>query len=152
MPFNIPVPIFAAIISWVLAQLIKTVHHVFKYKTFDKERLAGAGGMPSAHSAGVAALCVSVGQIDGYQSTTFSIAVIFAFTTFYDAMSVRWNSGLHARELNRLRKGDEREVEEHIPAINLGKRGKFKEHLGHTPAEVVVGILFGIAMGYVLSM
>ena len=40
-----------AVVSWCAAQILKTSIHLFKHGEFKKERLSGAGGMPSSHSA-----------------------------------------------------------------------------------------------------
>ena len=40
-----------SVIAWISAQLIKTLLDFIKHKQFDRHRLAGAGGMPSSHSA-----------------------------------------------------------------------------------------------------
>ena len=45
------VMLVAAIIGWVSAQIIKTIIHLIETKKFDPERILGAGGMPSSHSA-----------------------------------------------------------------------------------------------------
>ena len=39
------------VVSWMVAQLLKTIIHLFTKGEFKRERLAGAGGMPSSHSA-----------------------------------------------------------------------------------------------------
>ena len=38
------------VVSWMVAQLLKTIIHLFTKGEFKRERLAGAGGMPSSHS------------------------------------------------------------------------------------------------------
>ena len=42
-----------AILCWLSAQLLKTLLNFLKTRRFNPERLVGAGGMPSAHSASV---------------------------------------------------------------------------------------------------
>ena len=39
------------LISFISAQIIKTALFAIKQKTFNPERITGAGGMPSSHSA-----------------------------------------------------------------------------------------------------
>ena len=50
---QINVILLIALISWGTAQILKTLIHFIKTKNFKAERLTGAGGMPSAHSATV---------------------------------------------------------------------------------------------------
>ena len=40
-----------SIVGWCVAQFLKTIINLIKYKKFSVERLFGAGGWPSAHSA-----------------------------------------------------------------------------------------------------
>ena len=46
------------IISWLAAQILKTIHYSVKYKTFNPERITGAGGMPSSHSSLVVSVAI----------------------------------------------------------------------------------------------
>ena len=45
------------LISFISAQIIKTALFAIKQKTFNPERITGAGGMPSSHSALVVSRC-----------------------------------------------------------------------------------------------
>ena len=46
-------------ISWICAQIIKTIIDLLINKELNFERLVGSGGMPSCHSATVCALAVA---------------------------------------------------------------------------------------------
>ncbi|MEG1869999.1 MAG: divergent PAP2 family protein, partial [Oscillospiraceae bacterium] len=48
-----------AFVSWASAQILKTIFTFVFTKKFVAERLFGAGGMPSAHSALVCSLAVA---------------------------------------------------------------------------------------------
>lgn len=145
------------VISWLAAQILKTIHYAVKYKTFDPERITGAGGMPSSHSSLVVSVAIYTLRSQGYSSPAFALAMILAGVVIYDAMSVRYNAGLHAKELNRLRKViDEMDDEisqlsgeEDDEASELTERRDFKEFLGHTPLEVLAGSLLGILIAMV---
>ena len=145
--------LFAAVIAWMCAQVLKIVLTLITSKKFRAERLWGAGGMPSAHSAMVCGLTIAMARFEGVNSATFALAVMFAFVTMYDAMGVRRETGEHAKLLNkymnRLEREDadvdgdgvpDREVEE----IEL------KEFIGHTPLEVLGGVLLGILVGILI--
>ena len=140
------------VISWLAAQILKTIHYAVKYRTFEPERITGAGGMPSSHSALVVSVAIYTLRSQGFSSPAFALSMILAGVAIYDAMSVRYNAGLHAKELNRLRKViDEMDDEisqlsgeEDEPASELTERRDFKEFLGHTPLEVLAGSLLGI--------
>ena len=93
--------LFAAVIAWMCAQVLKIVLTLITTKKFRAERLWGAGGMPSAHSAMVCGLTIAMARFEGVNSATFALAVMFAFVTMYDAMGVRREAGESARLLNK---------------------------------------------------
>lgn len=148
------------VISWLAAQILKTIHYAVKYRTFNLERLTGAGGMPSSHSALVVSVAIYTLRYLGFSSPAFALSMMMAGVVIYDAMSVRYNAGLHAKELNRLRKViDEMDDEisqlsgeEDEPASELTERRDFKEFLGHTPLEVLAGSLLGIIIAMVFPL
>ena len=89
--------LFAAVLGWLCAQVLKLIITACMTKKVNVERLWGAGGMPSAHSAMVCALTISVARFYGVSDPLFALAVMFAFVTMYDAMGVRREAGEHAR-------------------------------------------------------
>ena len=94
---QINVILLIALISWGTAQIIKTIIHFIKTKSFKAERLTGAGGMPSAHSATVCATAITTCRVCGICSPEFALAMILAMVVMYDAMGVRRSAGLQAR-------------------------------------------------------
>ena len=66
----------SAICSWILAQVVKTIIHLFATKKFVPERLIGSGGMPSCHSAAMCALTTSILINEGISSTYLAIAAV----------------------------------------------------------------------------
>lgn len=157
------VMLVAAIIGWVSAQIIKTIIHVIETKKFDPERILGAGGMPSSHSATVCALSVTASKVCGVNSPEFALAMILALVVMYDACGVRRAAGMHAREINRLRriveKLDDETVERLDEEIDLEINEEenkvtrdLKEFLGHTPFQVLCGALLGIIIGMIFTV
>lgn len=130
--------------AWLAAQTVKVILNICKGNGFMPERFVGSGGMPSAHSSTVCAASAATFRVCGAASPIFALAMLISIIVIYDAMNVRYQAGLHAAELNRIRKelfaSDNDNNEK-----NSGK--EFKELLGHTPAEVVGGILLGILIG-----
>jgi len=145
-----------AFIAWVSAQLLKTLFTLVSTKKFVPERLVGAGGMPSSHSALVCSLTVTFARKLGFSSPVFALSLALAGIVMYDAMGVRRAAGEQAKVLNKIVFGfkawnwntdddtdDEKAIEaaeivEHIPDKAL------KEFIGHTPLEVLGGALLGI--------
>lgn len=146
----------AAVISWCAAQVIKTILNFIQTKQFHAERLFGAGGMPSSHSALVCSATIAVCRECGGGSPEFAIMFIVAMIVMYDAMGVRRSAGLHAREINRINrlfavKGIKVNDESDKPA-NDKKKKELKEYLGHTPFEVLGGALLGILISMLVPM
>ena len=133
--------LIAAILSWLAAQVLKTIIDFFLNRKFHKERLIGAGGMPSSHSALVCAFMVATARQYSLSSFEFALSFVFAIVVMYDAMGVRRAAGQQAKVINRLL-SDREDEEELLPD---GK--KLKELVGHTPLEVGSGALLGILIG-----
>ena len=134
------------VVSWLVAQLIKTVLDAVKHRSFNRQRLAGAGGMPSSHSAVCCSVVLTAYFLYGFQSPAFALAFIMALIVMYDATGVRWAAGLHAKAINQiveyLDSGDvnaqEKNLTDLIPKLN--------DSLGHRVIEVICGALLGIAI------
>ena len=133
--------IFVAFSGIVAAQIIKCVLHLISKRKLDLRLFTTTGGMPSSHSAGVMGLSTTVGLIQGFQSVEFAIALGYAFIVMYDAAGVRRAAGKQAACLNKI-------IEDFYKHELLELGGKLKELLGHTPLQVFVGALFGIAYAY----
>lgn len=138
-----------AVISSLLAQFTKVILNLIILGKFIPERLWGAGGMPSAHSATVCALLAATGRYCGTGSTEFALALVLAIIVMYDAMGVRRETGEQAKILNRmLSEWMDRESD----AMPFLRDKKLKEMVGHTPIQVLTGAIFGIAVGLLMPM
>lgn len=131
----------AGVLAAFFAQVIKFFIFTIKSRKINFKIFTTTGGMPSSHSAGVMGLATSVGLIEGFDSIAFAIAIGFALITMYDAAGVRRAAGKTAACLNRMMDDF---YKHDVQAIG----GKLKELLGHTPFEVIMGALFGIAFAY----
>lgn len=136
----------ASVTGWLVAQVLKTVIHMWFNRKFVAERLIGSGGMPSSHSATVCALVTASGFEYGGGSFQFAIAAIFAIIVMYDAMGVRRETGIQAKVLNEMMEmfvhmGKEMSVED-----------KLKEFVGHTPLQVLMGALLGIGIAVLMYL
>ena len=131
-------------LSWICAQIIKTIIDLLINKELNFERLVGSGGMPSCHSATVCALAVASALEYGLGSGVFAIAAIFAIVVMYDARGVRRETGTQAVIINQIMDYFNSEHPEKI----VFNTENLKELIGHTPLQVVIGAIFGIAMGF----
>ncbi len=127
--------IVTSIIAWFLAQFFKVILVLIRDRRFDLERFIGSGGMPSAHSAFVVSLSVSVGITEGFGSAVFAVSMVLALIVMYDATGIRRAAGEQAKLLNQI---VEKWGRKEFPDIEL------KELLGHTPYQVFMGALLGI--------
>ena len=136
--------LIAGISAWLVAQVIKTTIYAIIHKKLRWERMVGDGGMPSGHSATVTAVCVMSALLCGLNSFEFAISGILAIIVCHDAMGVRQQAGKHAVVLNELIKAFQELSSDDLPETKL------KEFVGHTPVQVMAGILVGILDGVLL--
>lgn len=128
-----------ALLACFTAQGLKLIIELIRGRKVNFRYLVTTGGMPSAHSALVGALAAGIGQTMGWSSPDFAIACLFAVIVMYDAAGVRQAAGKQARLLNQIT--DELFQDGH----NFNEE-KLKELLGHTPFQVLVGLMLGIAI------
>lgn len=109
-------------------------------------RMLETGGMPSSHSAGVAALATSIGLIYGLGSPYFALAAVLGGIVIYDATGIRRAAGVQAELINEL-------VEELSHLFTEGFQPQvLKTLLGHTYPQVAVGVLIGVMVGLIAQL
>lgn len=129
-----------AVSAWAAAQVLKLLIAWAVYRKLDLTYLTTGGGMPSSHSALVCATVVSFGMSAGFDSPVFAVAAVMAFIVMYDAANVRRETGEQAKVLNYiLRNWGEVRPEEF--------EDELKELIGHTPFQVAMGAVLGVAVG-----
>jgi len=127
--------------AWLIAQTIKVGIGVLRKKKFDFRLFIGSGGMPSAHAAGASCLATSIGIDCGFDSVYFALAFAFAIVVMFDAQGVRRSTGKQAGILNKIM--DDIYWQGKIQEMRL------RELIGHTPVEVIMGLLLGIVIALV---
>src|SRR5512139_3195379 len=95
-------PLMAAVIAWFIAQIVKPPLHYIRHREWNWALLLRAGGMPSSHSALVAATAHAIGLKEGFASSYFAIAFALAMIVIYDATGIRRQAGKHARIINQM--------------------------------------------------
>jgi uncharacterized protein len=116
----------------VLCQLYKLVFYSLRDRKLALSWLVSAGGMPSAHSAFVSSLAVSVGLWAGFSTDLFAVACVFSIIIVYDSLRLRGAVQHHARILSDLA-GRHPEVD----------AGRINLRLGHSVPEILAGIVVG---------
>jgi acid phosphatase family membrane protein YuiD len=128
-----------ALLACITAQILKPFIGLVRQGKFNVRSVVESGGMPSSHSSLVTALAVGVGQSVGWNTVEFAIACVFAIIVLYDATGVRQATGKHARVLNQM-------IDELFSDRVEFNEDRLKELLGHTPLEVLVGAMLGLAV------
>ncbi len=113
--------------AWVIAGGVKFLINSIKSRQLAFHQI-GYGGMPSSHSAIVCSVAAMTAFREGVESSVFVVALTLAFIVMMDAMDLRRKIGQHAERLNLLSSD--------LP--------KLRERVGHTPVEVLAGVLTGI--------
>lgn len=134
--------LYTPLILWFSIQSFKVIWDLVTTKKFNFKRILGAGGMPSSHSAVVTSIATLIGKNEGITTPLFALSVVFAFIVMYDAAGIRRAAGKQASLLNKL---------VNTPGLtNLQVQEKLVEVLGHTPTQVLVGALIGVAAGLIM--
>jgi acid phosphatase family membrane protein YuiD len=123
------------LITWGLAQLIKPLTGYLIKGRWDWTQLLSTGGMPSSHTTLVVSATLATGLFVGFNSPLFAVSTAFAMVVIADAAGVRREAGFHAEALNTIM----REVMDGQP---LEAEKELREVLGHTPLEVLGGIVW----------
>ena len=132
----------AALTSWALAQIIKIPLEYIRTRRWNWALLFSAGGMPSSHSALVAASAHATGLYMGFDSPVFALAVALAMIVIYDATGIRRQAGRHAALINAM-----------IADLTSGhplKEEHLREVLGHTPLQALSGLLLGLLVSQLM--
>ena len=141
-------PLVTALLSNILAQVLKTVVYYYRTGKWDFHWVIASGGFPSSHSSTVTALSLSIGIQEGFDSAIFAVTTIFSFIVMYDACHVRYYSGKNIELTQQLVK-DLREM----TGLHFDDpiyQEKLKNVLGHKFEEVIGGFVVGLAVPLIL--
>lgn len=141
-------PLVTALLSNILAQVLKTVVYYYRIGKWDFHWVIASGGFPSSHSSTVTALSLSIGIQEGFDSAIFAVTTIFSFIVMFDACHVRYYSGKNIELTQQLVK-DLREM----TGLHFDDpiyQEKLKNVLGHKFVEVIGGFVVGLAVPLIL--
>lgn len=127
--------LISVIFSYLVSGLIKGFFNYLKNNKFDLSVFFKTGGMPSSHTASISALTTAIYFLEGI-SNLFIVCLIVSFVIISDAVGIRRAAGKQAKILNKI-------ADEFTHFRKLRTR-RLYELLGHTPKQVIVGILLGI--------
>ena len=141
-------PLVTALLSNILAQVLKTVVYYYRTGKWDFHWVIASGGFPSSHSSTVTALSLSIGIQEGFDSAIFAVTTLFSFIVMYDACHVRYYSGKNIELTQQLVK-DLREMTG-LHFDDPSYQEKLKNVLGHKFVEVIGGFVVGLAVPLIL--
>jgi acid phosphatase family membrane protein YuiD len=133
--------IISAVMAWIIAQSMKIVWGLAKYGSRDicriPWRILWAGGMPSAHSAVVTAMTMTILFHSGVESMIFGLTVVVSCIIIYDRL--RMHSLYHA-------------FQKRYPSLKeaVQKDAQLTDLVGHRVLEIIIGILTGACVGLIL--
>ncbi len=130
--------LLTALTAWFLAQVLKLPIDYLLNRKWNWAVAVRAGGMPSSHSALIVSSAHAIGLHYGFDTPAFALAVAIAMIVVYDAAGVRRQAGMQAEKINFL-------VGEFFKGHPISQR-QLREVLGHTPLEVLGGILLGLVV------
>lgn len=138
------VVLFAALISWFIAQTVKIPLEFVRTKCWNWALVFSPGGMPSSHSALVSSVAYGVGLSMGFDHPVFAVAFALAGIVIFDATGIRRQAGKHAAIINA--------IIEDLAAGHPLKEEQLREVLGHTPLQALIGTLLGILVMQLMWM
>jgi acid phosphatase family membrane protein YuiD len=127
-----------ALISGLTAQVAKVVIELVVRRRFKPSVFFDNGGMPSSHTSTVTTLALTVGRAEGFDSSIFSLVLIFSLYVIFEATGLRQEIGKQAELINDL-----------VDSALAGKKvpsDRLRELMGHTWAEVAGGFVVGVGM------
>jgi len=130
--------LIAGLIAWLMAQVIKMPLNYFYTRKWNWALLLTTGGMPSSHSSLMTGTVFAIGLYHGFDNPLFALGVAITMIVTYDAGGVRRQAGIHAQRINVL-------FGELLQGHPVSEKD-LREVLGHTPLEVMGGILLGLVI------
>lgn len=134
--------VIAAILAWIIGQFLKFPLEYILNKRWNWGIMFSSGGLPSSHSSLVTAVTLTIGLQDGFDSSVFALSAAIAMIVIYDAAGVRRQAGIHAERINTI-------MQTFFESGQFPEK-ELKEMLGHTPFEVITGVILGILIGLLL--
>lgn len=132
--------LIAVMAGWLLAQILKIPTEYLRSRRWLWMMFFAAGGMPSSHTALMVSGTLAVGLYHGFDNPIFGMAVAVTMIIAHDAAGVRRQAGKHAERINLL-------FDELLKG-HMWSEDELKEVIGHTPLEVIGGIILGLLVGF----
>lgn len=129
--------LMCAALAWITAQIMKGIITSCKEHTWRISNFIDSGKMPSSHTGAVIALALMVGSEKGFDSPLFAACAVLATIVIYDAAGVRLETEKQGKVIKELLDGN-------VPEGKRSLGDKLKDNVGHTPSEILGGVIVGI--------
>lgn len=123
-------------LAWFVAGTVKFIVNYIRFRS-EATKLIGNGGFPSNHTTVISSIVFLIGLSEGISSPIFGLGVAVSMITIIDAMGIRRAVGTHATVINQ-----------HVVADSSATL--LRERQGHTPLEVMGGVVLGFLLAFVL--
>jgi len=127
--------VLSAFFSAVIAQIIKSLIHLYKTGHYDWRWLFRDAGFPSAHTATVVSATLAVYLLEGVTNLTI-ICAIYAAITMRNVIGDKIFAEKQEKLINQ--------IIIKIQQSLAGEKVEWKHLIGHTIREVVAGFILGI--------
>ena len=102
------------------------------------------GGMPSSHTAFAVSITTLIGLRVSFTAPIFAMSLVFTLLIMRDASTFRRLLGQQAKVFNRFINGLPPEQRKDLPL--------FRERMGHSLMEVIVGAVWGVGLTFLLNL
>ncbi|HAL17557.1 MAG TPA: hypothetical protein DCP32_12670 [Anaerolineaceae bacterium] len=134
--------LICALLGWFLGQFLKVPIEYLTRRRWNWALWFSSGGMPSSHSSLMVSTTLAIGLYHGFGTPLFALAFAMSMIVIYDAAGVRRQAGFHAQKINIV-------FEELFHGRPIPQE-RLIEVLGHTPRQVLGGILLGLVITLVV--
>jgi acid phosphatase family membrane protein YuiD len=132
--------LLAPFAGWAVAQGIKFALSL-RRDGIQLSDLYASGGFPSSHTASIVPVATLLGLRRGLDDPIFALAAILAALIMYDAIGVRRSTGENSVAIKELAKKTNKTL---VTPMHGAK--------GHTPYEVMGGIIVGVVVAYLFYL
>jgi uncharacterized protein len=127
--------VVSVVLAYFLSSAIKMFFNFLRTEKWDPMVFLRTGGMPSSHTASVTAMTTSIYLMEG-PSNLFIVCFIVSVIVISDAVGMRRAMGKQAEVVNKI--ADE------FKYFKKFRTKRLYELLGHTPKQVIAGLILGI--------
>jgi acid phosphatase family membrane protein YuiD len=136
------VPLFVA---WC-AQTLKIAIDFYQTRKISVSAIFSSWGFPSTHATMTSSAIMTVYMWQGYDTPLLCVVIVFSILIRYDAINVRFQSGIHAHYINTIRN----EIVGILAVPDHTRLMQLKERIGHTPIEMIAWVIFGGSISRIL--